>query len=113
MSHASFSKLLAIIKEDDLIVNDAMASLRGDAIIPELCLYCTILWLVGGSYTDIFYYCGISETTFYRIVRKTINCLCFSQDLALKITFPKTESDKCLTAAEGFHSISTNGCISN
>jgi hypothetical protein len=86
--------------------------LRGGAIIPELCLYCTIRWLAGGSYTDIFFYCGISKTSFYRIVWKTINSLCFSQNPALKISFPKTEAE-CLTAAEGFHSISTNGCISN
>jgi hypothetical protein len=41
MSKKSFSKLLHLIR-DDIKVNQEMAMRRGGAIIPELCLYCTI-----------------------------------------------------------------------
>ena len=46
MNLESFDKLLEIIK-DDLVVNQQMASIRGGAIIPELCLFCTVRWLAG------------------------------------------------------------------
>ena len=59
MSRPLFEKLLLFVK-DDLTVNESMASLRGGAIIPELCLYCTIRYLAGGSYTDILYHSKIS-----------------------------------------------------
>jgi hypothetical protein len=111
MSYESFSKLLGLL-EEDLKVNEEMAWLRGGVIIPELCLYCTIRWLAGGSYTDILFYCGISKTSFYWIVWRTIDSLCRCQDSSLKVAFPKTQKE-CISAAAGFHSISTNGCISN
>ena len=62
MSRVSFDKLLAIIKVD-LAVDEAMAGKRGGAIIPELCLYCTLRWLAGGSYLDICDITGISTAS--------------------------------------------------
>ena len=41
-------------------INEEMASLCGGAIIPELCVYITLQYLAGGSYTDIFFLVGIS-----------------------------------------------------
>jgi hypothetical protein len=111
MSLTSFNKLLGYSR-DDLSVNEEMAMRRGGAIIPELCLYCTIRWLAGGSYSDIFHFCGISKTSFYRVVWKTINSLCICDEPYLKISFPKTR-EECLHVASGFESISTNGCITN
>jgi len=57
MSTASFDKLLSYIKAD-LEVNERMASLRGGAILPEIKLYCTLRWLAGGSYSDIYMFAG-------------------------------------------------------
>jgi hypothetical protein len=111
MSIESFNKLLGFIR-DDLVVNEEMAMRRGGAIIPELCLYCTIRWLAGGSYSDIFLFCGISKTSFYRVIWKTINSICLNSEAYLKISFPKTVQE-CLAAASGFESISANGCIKN
>ena len=42
-----------------------MASLRGGAIIPELCVYITLQYLAGGSYMDIFFFVGISQSSFF------------------------------------------------
>lgn len=111
MPKASFEKLLGFIK-DDLQVNEEMGGLRGGAIIPELCLYCTIRWLAGGSYSDIFYFTGISKSSFYRIIWKTMVALCCCQEEALQIKFPTSVND-CENLAKGFKSISTGGCIDN
>jgi hypothetical protein len=50
MSHESFNKLLGYIS-DDITVNPEMANIRGGAIILEICLYITIRYLAGGSYS--------------------------------------------------------------
>lgn len=109
MTPASFDRLLSYIR-DDLEVNHSMADLRGGAIIPELCLYCTIRYLAGGSYSDISFHIGISRPSFYRILWKTIKAI--NNCIELQIFFPKT-LDECLTAAEGFKGISDQGCIDN
>ena len=62
MELVSFNKLLELIRED-LEVNQSMADLRGGPIIPELCLFCTIRWLAGGSYVDITDITGISVSS--------------------------------------------------
>jgi hypothetical protein len=109
MSKESFTKLLGFIKPS-LTVDERMASIRGGQIIPELCLYCTIRWLAGGSHLDIFYFCGISKTSFYRIIWKTMKAIAKCHDDYIKITFPKT-LEQCQKVAAGFASISTMGCI--
>jgi hypothetical protein len=63
-------EILELIREN-LLVNREMADLRGGPIIPELCLFCTVRWLAGGSYLDIIDITGISVASFYRIVWKT------------------------------------------
>ena len=63
MTPASFDKLLLMLREE-LEVNEKMADKRGGPIIPELCLYCAIRWLAGGSYLDICDITGISSASF-------------------------------------------------
>ena len=53
MSLSSFDKLLSYIRTS-LEVDSAMAQLQGGVIILEILLYCTLRYLAGGSYTDIF-----------------------------------------------------------
>ena len=53
MSLTSFEKLLSFIRKS-LEVDLAMAQLRGRVIIPDIALYCTLCYLAGGSYIDIF-----------------------------------------------------------
>ena len=64
MSFQSFQKLVGLLN-DSLLVDQEMASLRGGAIIPELCVYITLQYLAGGSYTDIFFLIGISQSSFF------------------------------------------------
>ena len=71
MSYGSFEKLLSYICAD-LEVDHHMATLHGGAIMPEVCLFCTLHWLAGGTYLDIYDITGISKMSFYRVVWKTI-----------------------------------------
>jgi hypothetical protein len=109
MEVGSFDKLLKIIRED-LEVDQDMANLRGGPIIPELCLFCTIRWLAGGSYLDIVDITGISVPSFYCIVWTTCKALSESPQLQLKL--PETP-EECELAAAGFRSISYKGAIPN
>jgi hypothetical protein len=109
MSSESFHKLLSYVS-DALTVNHEMASLRGGAVMPELCLYLTLRWLAGGSYSDIYMFAGISPASFYRLLWKTIAALVACP--RLKIKFPRTQQE-CEVAANGFESISTGGAITN
>jgi hypothetical protein len=67
MKPESFEKLLVYIR-NELEADEHMASLRGGIIIPEICLFCTLRWLAGGSYLDIYARTGISKPSFYRVV---------------------------------------------
>lgn len=109
MSKESFDKLLGFVREP-LMVNETKANLRGGSIVPELCLYCTIRWLAGGSYLDITDICGISKSSFYRVVWKTITAICKVDSLCPK--FPKT-NEELGEAMKGFASKSTDGIIDN
>jgi DDE superfamily endonuclease len=109
MSINSFNKLLSFILAglDD---EEQRASGRGGPIIPELRLYCTLRYLAGGSYLDIHYFCGISETSFYSSVWRVIELLNASP--MLNIHFPQTVQE-CEFAAEGFRSVSSGDAIVN
>jgi hypothetical protein len=109
MSIESFNKLLSFI-HPQLEVDEDMASLRGGVIMPEIALYCTLRYLAGGSYLDIRFFTGISTSSFYRVVWKTIKAI--NQCQELRINFPQT-TDEVLEAALGFQKISQNGCIWN
>jgi hypothetical protein len=109
MTKESFDKVLGFIREP-VEVNETMASMRGGSIVPELCLYCTIRWLAGGSYLDITNVSGISKSSFYQVVWKTVTSICKAGELRLK--FPKTDEEMG-QAKRGFASKSTSGGIDN
>jgi hypothetical protein len=109
MTKASFDKLVGLI-EQDLAVDEASANLRGGAIIPEICLYCTLRYLAGGSYLDVSDVAGISQASFYRVVWKTITAIVTCK--ALRIRFPRTH-EEVTAAVAGFASISTEQVIKN
>jgi hypothetical protein len=99
MRRDSFDKLVVLPGE--------AANRRGSAgaILPELCVYCTLWYLAGGSYLDICDSARISQqSSFYRVVWKTITAIVKCN--ALRITFPKTE-EELEAAAAGFASVST------
>ena len=109
MSHNSFRRLLSFLR-DKLEVDNRMGSLRGGAILPELCLYACLRYLAGGSYSDIKYFTGMSVPSLYRVIWKCIDAINVCNELAIK--FP-TAVDEVKEAARGFESISTQGCIWN
>lgn len=45
MERASFDQLLGFIHEDLLVSETTYAKRRGETIVPELCLYCTLRYL--------------------------------------------------------------------
>ena len=99
----SFEKLLSFIRQS-LEVDSAMAQLRGGVIIPEIVLYCTLRYIAGGSYTDIFFV-GISKPSFYQVVWKTMYAIVRCENL--QIIWPNTK-ELAVQSAVGFSSISTN-----
>ena len=82
-----------------------MAQLQGGEIIPEIFLYCTVCYLAGGSYTDIFFFVGISSASFYHVIWKTMYAIVWCEEL--QISWPNTKEKEVETVA-GFSSISTN-----
>jgi DDE superfamily endonuclease len=109
MKKSSFDKRLEYI-QSDLEVDPKMAQLQGGAIIPEGALYCMLLYIPGGSYSDIYFMAGISSISFYHIIWKTISAINSCDELS--VNFPQS-SEECCVAAEGFASISDKHCISN
>ena len=103
MSLTLFEKLLSFIWKS-LEVDSAMVQLRGGVIIPEIALYCTLCYLAGGSYTDIFFV-GISKLSFYHVVWKTMYAIVRCE--YLQIIWPETK-ELAVQSAAGFSSISTN-----
>ena len=82
-----------------------MAQLQGGEIIPEIWLCCTLRYLAGGSYTDIFFFVGISKASFYHVVWKMMYAIIWCEQL--QISWPDTK-EKAVDTAAGFSSISTN-----
>jgi DDE superfamily endonuclease len=109
MSPKSFDKLLTYA-QPSLLINERMAWLRGGPILPELHLYCTLQWLAGGSYSDIYMYAGISKSSFYRVCWHMIFAIYDCPELQLH--FPQTP-EECRDAASGFTSISQGEAIVN
>lgn len=109
MRRESFGKLLSYIR-DDLEVSHLQASRRGGAILPQLRLYCTIRWLAGGSYSDIYMYVGISKSSFFRIIWQTIDAIVNCPEMKMK--FPQS-AEECVRAAAEFATISRGGAITN
>jgi hypothetical protein len=83
MHKHSFDKLL-LYGHQDLLVNETIAKPRGGAIIPELCLYCTLRWLAGGSYLDICDIDGIFQSSFYRVDWKMVRLIARAKELAIR-----------------------------
>ena len=108
MFYNSFCVLLGLVYDKINLTDDLMGSLRGGKIIPEIYLYSTIRYLAGVSYTDICCFCGISVTSFYVIVWKTMAAI----NRAIKIEFP-SGVEECAVAAVGFEGVSYDGVIKN
>ena len=107
MTFQSFQKLVGLLNKGQL-VNQEMASLHGGAIISEPCVYITLQYLAGGSYMDIFFLIGISQSSFFHLLWKIIKAL--NNCAELQITWPNTK--KChVECACGFTSISTNHAL--
>ena len=75
----------------------------GNFIIPELCDI--TLQYLAGSYTDIFFLVGISQSSFFHLLWKTIKAI--NKCAELQITWPYTKEQQ-IECACGFTSISTN-----
>jgi hypothetical protein len=109
MPLSSFYKLLSYIKEG-LSVNNTKANNGGGVILPEICLFCTLRWLAGGSYLDIFALTGVSIPSFYRVVYLTLRLIIECPKLDIKL--PQTKKE-CEAAAARFRSISYKEAITN
>ena len=100
MTFQSFQKLVRLL-HNDLLINQEMASLCGGAIIPELCVYITLQYLAGGSYMDIFFLVGISQSSFFVYYGRQLSQLKIEQSYRLLDRPPRNGksnqmSDPCL-----------------
>jgi DDE superfamily endonuclease len=109
MSLESFYKLLSLLRPD-LEVDHGRANRRGGPILPEICLFCTLRWLAGGSYLYIYAITKVSAPSFYRVVYRTLKAI--NNCSKLEIKFPTTLQE-CQLAAGGFRSVSTKEAITN
>lgn len=108
MSLPSFYKLLGYIQAG--LETDDIQSTKGGAILPEISLFCTLRWLAGGSYLDIFALTGVPVPSFYHVCYLTLRLIIGCKELDFR--FPKTEAD-CLVLADGFRSVSYLDAIAN
>ena len=109
MSVTSFQKLVDFIRTE-VDVDESQAGKRGGKIIPELCVYCTLRYLAGGSYTDIHLQTGVSVPSFYRVIWKTM--IAINNVEILKPVFPQSP-EECAEEAAGFTSRSWSAAIDN
>jgi hypothetical protein len=110
MRKHSFDKLVVLLAKD-LVVDAVAANKRGGAIVLEICLYCTLRYLAGGSYLDISDIAGISQSSLYRVIWKTITSI-VAKCIALRLNFPKTK-EEVAAAIAGFASVSTDQAVYN
>jgi len=107
MSNNSFCKLLQHLSAS-LTVNKQ----RGNSVVPEIIMHCTLRYLAGGSFSDIRATAGLSKATFYYCIHRGIDAI--NSCLALALQFPMTEDELKTTALE-FQGKSSfgmlNGCI--
>jgi DDE superfamily endonuclease len=109
MKCTSFIKLISFL-EPMIRVDEDMANRRGGPISPALCLYITIRYLTGDSYQMMANIAGISPTSFYSCLKKTLKAICCCPQLA--IVFPSTYAE-CDALAEGFENVSEKWAIVN
>jgi hypothetical protein len=109
MNRRTFNLLVSLL-EPSLLVNEEMASKRGGAITPSMCVYLTLRYLAGGSHHDLKSHLGISKASFYRCLDKTKLAICNCP--ALDITFP-TSQHELRIISNGFEAVSTNQSICN
>lgn len=102
MPKASFDNLLELLRPR-LTSNEEQASNRGGSTIPEVSLHCTLRWLAGGSHLDVIDIAGISKSSFYRILWRTMFATCLCEEL--DVVFPET-AEQVDEACRGFASVS-------
>jgi DDE superfamily endonuclease len=89
-------------------IDKEKAASREGVIIHELYLYAAIRFLARASFTDICFFCRISKSAFYCILRCTIHAI----NLAILVSFPTSPED-CAALAADFEKKIYNGVISN
>lgn len=108
MSLPSFYKLVDLIRVG-LEVDDLRSGKDG-TILPEISVFCTIRWLAGGSYLDIFAITGVSIASFYRVCYKTLRLIIACDELMIKMP---TTTEECRVLADGFRNLSYGEAITN
>ena len=95
MTFQSFQKLVGLLN-NGLLVNQEMASLCGGAIIPELCVYITLQYLAGGSYTDISFLIGILQIILFVYYGRQLTQLTIVQSYRLLGPIPRNSKSNVL-----------------
>ena len=112
MSTHSFYRLVDLLR--DLLTSDDNDNNnnnnRGRPIPHEISVFMTLQYLTGASNTGNAVPLGLSKTSFYTCLHKTLRAI--GDCAALGIKFPATEAE-CIRLARGFNAKSDNGVIAN
>jgi hypothetical protein len=110
MAPSSFENLLNLLYPD--LAQDVRqaenASGGSTPITPVNMLQMTLRYLAGGKYLDIRVVAGVSVSSFYRIVNRTLRAIASCQDLRLH--FPASPNEQNLSM-KSFERISSGGVL--
>jgi DDE superfamily endonuclease len=116
MSKATFHRLLNLIRPK-LVVDEQQSrnSMSGGNVIrPEHCLHCLLRYLAGGSYLDSSDICKISESSFTRVIWKTLNAINSCPELQMNLPFPPSSNpERIEEIKESFRKSSTSPAFQN
>jgi DDE superfamily endonuclease len=90
MSKTTFDRLLALIAPKLEVDETKSRNSTGGLppIIPAHCLHCLLRYLAGGSYLDISDIVHMSESSFTRVIWKTLDAVNACPELAMDLPFP-------------------------
>jgi DDE superfamily endonuclease len=116
MSKATFHRLLNLIRPK-LVVDEKQSrnsTSGGNVIRPEHCLHCLLRYLAGGSYLDACDICKISESSYIRVIWKTLNAINTCPELQMNLpTLPSSDPDRINEIKETFCKSSTSPAFQN
>jgi hypothetical protein len=85
MSFEAFNKLVNLL-EPNLKLNERFARLSsGEPVSCKAMLHCTICYLAGGSYHDIWETAKVSRASYYRVIWHTNNVINSCNELEIKL----------------------------
>jgi hypothetical protein len=90
ISKATFDRLLGLIAPKLAVnkIKSQNSTVGVPTILPAHCLHCLLRYLAGGSYLEICDIIHMSESSFTRVIWKTLDAINACPELAMNLPFP-------------------------